>query len=344
MKLSALLQTLGCPTSSLITHPELDPEILGVGAIDSCKPGQLSYLEGSNFTQFLATTPAIALILPENSPLKDQVIARNIPWIESKNARMLFAQTIALFYQPYKPKPQIHPSAIIDPSAKIGENVAIGAHAVIGENVIIGDDCCIFPNVVIYPDCVIGDRTQIHANATIEERTLIGKGCIIHSGSVIGCEGFGYVPTREGWYKMQQSGHVVLEDRVDIGATCTIDRPAVGETRIGADTKFDDAVHIGHGCTVGKGCAFAGQVALAGGVEIGDRVILAGQVGVANNIKMASGSIATAKAGVTSDVAPGQTVSGYPSMDHRIFLKMSGIYSRIPELYQWYRRVRRDRP
>jgi len=128
----------------------------------------------------------------------------------------------------------------------------------------------------------IGDRTILHANCTIHERVQIGNDCVIHSGAVIGAEGFGFVPVPEGWFKMEQSGIVVLEDGVEIGCNSTVDRPAVGETRIGSQTKIDNLVHIAHNCQIGQACALAGQVGMAGGVKLGNRVILAGQVGIAN--------------------------------------------------------------
>jgi UDP-3-O-[3-hydroxymyristoyl] glucosamine N-acyltransferase len=238
---------------------------------------------------------------------------------------------------------------VIDPSVQLGQEVAIGAHVVIQAGASIGDRVCIHPNVVVYPESQIGDRTVLHANSVIHERTQIGADCVIHAGAVIGSEGFGFVPTREGWYKMEQSGYVVLEDGVEVGCNSTVDRPAVGETRIGRSTKLDNLVHIGHGCQIGQGCAIAAQVGLAGGVEVGDRAILAGQVGAANNAKIGAGAIATSKTGVHGTVEAGQVVSGYPAVDHKIYLKSSAIYSRLPEMYQTLKRLQRrleggDRP
>jgi UDP-3-O-[3-hydroxymyristoyl] glucosamine N-acyltransferase len=158
---------------------------------------------------------------------------------------------------------------VVHPSAKIGHKVAIGAHAVVEANVTLGDGVCIHPNAVIYPGVHIGDRTILHANCTIHERVQIGNDCVIHSGAVIGAEGFGFVLVPEGWFKMEQSGIVVLEDGVEIGCNSTVDRPAVGETRIGSQTKIDNLVHIAHNCQIGQACALAGQVGMAGGVKIG---------------------------------------------------------------------------
>ena len=320
----------------------LDLEITAVAPVTAALPGMLSYIESEKFASQIPKTQASVLILPQDETLQAQVSDRNIAWLATPHPRLMFAQAIALFYQPYKPAAQIHPSAVIDATAQVGENVAIGAHVVIGANAVIGNDVCVYPNVVIYPAVKVGDRTLLHANCTIHERTQIGSDCVIHSGAVVGAEGFGFVPTPQGWYKMQQGGFVVLEDRVEVGCNSAIDRPAVGETRIGRDTKLDNLVHVGHGCVIGQGCAMAAQVGLAGGVELGNGVILAGQVGLANNAKMGDGAIASSKSGVHGTVEPGQVVSGYPAIDHRLYLKASAIYNRLPEMYQMIKRLKKS--
>ncbi len=142
---------------------------------------------------------------------------------------------------------------------------------------------------------------------------------------------------------MEQSGRTVLEDGVEIGCNTTIDRPAVGETRIGRNTKIDNLVQIGHGCQVGENCAMAAQVGLAGGVKVGNRVILAGQVGIANQAKIGDGAIATAKTGIHNDVAPGTIVSGIPAIPHKLFLKVAAIYNRLPEVYQTFKQLQRSK-
>lgn len=343
MKFSHIVEQLSAMTGKpLQSQASQELELTGIAAIDQATPGTLSYIEGSKFAAQIQTTAASALILPQDATLQATATDRGIAWVEAPEPRLMFAQAIALFYQPFRPEPEIHPTAVIDPSATIGDQVVIGAHVVIQAGVTIGNQVCIHPNVVIYPGVQIGDRSTLHANCSIHERTQIGADCVIHSGVVLGAEGFGFVPTPQGWYKMQQSGYVVLEDRVEIGCNSTVDRPAVGETRIGRDTKIDNLVHVGHGCQIGKGCALAAQVGLAGGVEVGNRVILAGQVGVANNAKIGDGAIASSKSGVHGSVNPGQVVSGYPAVDHAIYLKSSAIYSRLPEMYQTLRQLKRQ--
>ncbi|MDR9403282.1 MAG: UDP-3-O-(3-hydroxymyristoyl)glucosamine N-acyltransferase [Halothece sp. Uz-M2-17] len=316
-----------------------NPEITGMSAIEEATPNTLSYIDGGKFADYINHTPASALILPEDETLQAQADTRGIPWIASPYPRLLFARAIDIFYKPFQPSPDIHSSVVIDPSVVIQENVYIGPNVVIYPNVTIGSGVSIYGNVVIYPDVVIRDRAVLHANCTIHERTDIGKDCIIHSGAVIGSEGFGFVPTAQGWYKMQQSGCVVLEEGVEVGANSTIDRPAVGETRVGQNTKLDDAVHIGHGCKVGQNCAFAGQVALAGGVKVGDDVLLGGQTGVSNQVVIGDRARATAQSGITRNVKPGEVVSGSPAVANQIYLRSSAIYKRLPEMYRTFKRL-----
>ncbi|MGG6268731.1 UDP-3-O-(3-hydroxymyristoyl)glucosamine N-acyltransferase [Leptolyngbya sp. AN03gr2] len=339
MKFKDLVEKLGKSIASHSDTPDL--EITGVSAIAEATSNTLTYAESTKYIEQLKATQASAIILPANETLQAIANDRGLAWIVTSQPRLVFAQAIAFFYQPYKPSPQIHPTAVIDPSAQIGESVSIGAHVVIESGAKVGNHVCIHPNVVVYPGATIGDRTILHANCTIHERAQIGADCVIHAGAVIGSEGFGFVPTREGWLKMEQSGYTVLEDGVEVGCNSNIDRPAVGETRIGRNTKIDNLVQIGHGVKVGEACAFAAHVGIAGGSTIGNRVILAGQVGVGNEAKMGDGSVASAKTGVHGDVKAGVTVSGYPAVEHRVFLRAFALYSRLPEMYQAIKQIQK---
>jgi UDP-3-O-[3-hydroxymyristoyl] glucosamine N-acyltransferase len=343
MKFSESIEKLGeaAACNSLTLNPKNDPEIVGVAAIDNASPGTLSYIEGGKFAAYVGKTAASALILPQDEALQVQASDRHLAWIAVPDPRLLFAQAIALFYQPFRPAPEIHPTAAIDPSVQLGTDVYVGPHAVIQSGAKIGSGVCIYANAVVYPEVEISDRAVLHANCTIHERTKIGADCVIHSGAVIGGEGFGFVPTPTGWFKMEQSGRVVLEDGVEVGCNSTIDRPAVGETRIGRNTKLDNLVHVGHGCQIGSNCALAAQVGLAGGVKVGNNVLLAGQVGIANQAEIGDGAIATAKAGIHNNVEPGAIVSGIPAIPHKVFLKVAAIYSRLPEMYQTLKQLQR---
>jgi UDP-3-O-[3-hydroxymyristoyl] glucosamine N-acyltransferase len=334
MQFSDLVQRLGVApvATSLELNPSLDPDLLGVAAIDHAGSGNLSFIEGDRFSRHIHRTQASALILPPNPALQTIAHDRKIAWLSTANPRLCFAQALSHFYQPWQPEPVIDPTAVIDPSALLGKAVSVGAHVVIHAGVRLGNGVCIHANSVIYPAVHIGDRTVIHANCTLHERSQIGSDCVIHSGAVIGAEGFGFVPTPTGWFKMPQSGITVLEDQVEVGCNTTIDRPAVGETRIGEGTKIDNLVQVAHGCQIGPGCVLVGQVGLAGHVELGPGVVLGGQVGVADYVKIGGGAIATAQAGITKNIAAQEMVSGYPAMPTQQWLKMMATLRKLPNL------------
>ena len=342
MQFSEIIDKLGsiAEHNSLKIAPDLDPKLSGVAAIDKATPDTLSYLEGDKFAAMLDRTQAGAIIIPANELWQQQATAQNIAWIATKEPRLIFARSIALFYQPDKPNPGIHPTAVIDPHTIVGKDVYIGAHVVIDRGVTIGDRVAIHPQATIYPDVTIGNDTILYANCTIHERSQIGERCVIHSGAVIGAEGFGFVPTAEAWFKMEQSGYTVLEDEVEIGCNSTVDRPSVGETRIGRNTKLDNLVQIGHGCQIGTSCVVASQVGLAGGVKVGNWVMLGGQVGVANQVEIGDRAIATGQTGITNNVAAGEMVSGMPHMPSQLYRKLAAIYKRLPEMYRVYKQIK----
>ncbi|MGB3791089.1 MAG: UDP-3-O-(3-hydroxymyristoyl)glucosamine N-acyltransferase [Phormidesmis sp.] len=335
MKFSQIVAELGeqVTASSLDSDGDAgDRTLTGLAAIQEADSDDLSYVEGEKFSSYVSTTGAGALILPDDEGLQAEAGDRNIPWVSAKDPRLAFARAISYFYQPYRRTPGIHPSAVVELDAKLGEAVAVGPLAVIHSGVEIGDRTCIHAGAVVYPGVIIGQNTVLHANCVIHERTQIGNNCVIHSGAVIGSEGFGFVPTAAGWEKMHQSGIAVLEDGVEIGCNSTVDRSAVGETRIKKNTKIDNLVHIAHSCQVGEAVAMAAQVGMAGGTIIGNRVILAGQVGIANKAKIGDGVVVSAQSGITSNVTAGKVVSGSPAISHKIFLKSSALIKRLPEL------------
>ena len=218
----------------------------------------------------------------------------------------------------------------------------LGPLVVIGANVRIGASCVLHPQVVLYEDVQIGDDCELHAGAVLHPGSRLGRGCVVHSNAVVGSEGFGFVPTANGWRKMPQTGQVVLEEGVEVGCGSTIDRPSVGETRIGAGTKIDNLVHIGHGVSTGKGCALAAQVGIAGGARLGNGVILAGQVGLANKAVMGDRAIASSKSGVHGEVAAGEVVSGYPAISNRLWLRSSAVFNKLPELVKALRQLEKQ--
>ncbi len=218
----------------------------------------------------------------------------------------------------------VGPHAVIGAGSSVRRGVRIGGNCVVGERVEIGEDTILFPNVTVYADAVLGRRV------------------IVHAGSRIGVDGFGYVLVDGTHTKVPQVGSCVIEDDVEIGANCTIDRGSIGSTRIGAGSKLDNLVHIGHNVVVGRGSLVVAQVGVAGSTRMGDGVAIGGQAGIVGHLQIGAGARIGAQAGVISDVAPGQTVSGYPARDHKTYLRAMARLMRLPEVVRRVERIERS--
>jgi UDP-3-O-[3-hydroxymyristoyl] glucosamine N-acyltransferase len=323
MKLSQLASYL--PDCQLELQ-ELDPEITGVAAIELAQTGDLAFLGSAKYLHLLQTTAASAVIIDLATPCP-------LPCLRTVNPRLSFAHAIALFDQPVTLPPGVHATAVIGQDVRLGKDVAIAPNVVIGDRVTIGDRAQIFANATIYPDVAIGDGTVIHANCIIRERTQVGAECIIHAGAVIGSDGFGYEIQPDGnWYKIPQSGYVVIGDRVEIGSLSAVDRPSVGTTNIGYGTKIDNLAQIGHGCQIAPHCMLVAQIGLAGGVKLGHHVVLAGQVGVTDHATIGDRALVGGKAGVISDVEPGKRVMGFPAIAERDWKRAMVAQRHLPEM------------
>ncbi|EDY39741.1 UDP-3-O-(3-hydroxymyristoyl) glucosamine N-acyltransferase [Cyanobium sp. PCC 7001] len=321
-----------------------DAEIESAAALDQADPGQIAFLEsGHALGSVLDTCRASALLLPargeDSAALQQLASSRGMAWVALQDPRLGFAEVLEHLFPPTPLPAGVHPSAVVDPSAAVGQGSHLGAHVVVGANVTIAENCCLHPGVVLYDGVALAEGCTLHAGAVVHPGSSLGRGCVVHSNAVIGSEGFGFVPTANGWRKMPQTGRVVLEDGVEVGCGSTIDRPAVGETRIGAGTKIDNLVHIGHGVSTGRGCALAAQVGIAGGARLGNGVILAGQVGLANRAVMGDGAIASSKSGIHGEVGAGEVVSGYPAIPNRLWLRCSAAFSKLPELTRQLRQL-----
>lgn len=321
MKLCDIAEKLNCRLSG-----DGNVEIDRVMGIEEAGPGDLTFVANRKYIPKIKTTKASAIILAEEMP------ETNIPSLRTDNPYLAFAKSIELFYQPLKLEPGIHSSAVIDPTARIGQNARIGAHVVIQEGVTVGDRVTIYPNVTIYANAAIGSDCVIHANAVIREHVTVGNGVIIQNGAVIGSDGFGFVKQDDGtYYKILQSGTVIIEDHVEIGSNSTIDRAAVGATVIRKGTKIDNLVQIGHGCTVGENVLIAAQAGLGGTTVVGNQAILLGQVGAAGHLRIGDKAIATPQTGIAHSVDDNAIVSGAPAIDHNLWLKTSAALSKLPD-------------
>jgi len=330
MKLHELAQLTG----ARIEGPN-DIEITGAAGLDEASEGHVTFLANPRYTPRVNTTRASAIFLNEAAPTD-----RDIAILRVKDPYLAYTRALRIFHPEPQLEPHIHPSAVIDPSARVATNVAIGACAVIGRNVEIAEGVFIHPNVTIYDDVSIGRDSTIHSGVAIRERTVIGERVVIHNNAVVGCDGFGYAKDEEKrWLKIPQTGRVVIEDDVEIGAGTTIDRASVGESRIGRGTKLDNLVQIGHSCTVGEDSLLCAQVGLAGSSHIGNRVILAGQAGVAGHLKIGDDVVLTAKSATSHDIPAGKVISGIPAFDNKDWLRATAAFRRLGELQRSVRQL-----
>jgi UDP-3-O-[3-hydroxymyristoyl] glucosamine N-acyltransferase len=341
MRFSRLLSQLPAVDEASPCDLAADPEIGGAESLERAGADQLSFLEaGHASAEALDSTSAGALLLFPDPDLQARASARGLAWVAVSHPRLAFAEALEALFPRRRPEPGVHATAVISPEARVAADAHVGPHAVIGPGCVVLDGCVLHPGVVLLEDVRLERFCEIHANAVLHPGTRLGEGCVVHSGAVIGSEGFGFVPTPSGWRKMPQTGRVVLEAGVEVGCGSMVDRPAVGETRVGAGTKIDNLVHVGHGVTIGPGCALAAQVGLAGGARLGRGVILAGQVGVANRATLGDGAIASSKSGIHGDVPAGEVVSGYPAIPNRLWLRCSAAFSKLPEMARSLRQLK----
>jgi len=304
-----------------------DTDITGVAGIEQANQGQLTFVANQKYAAAARKTKASAVVVSDDFPALATAMLR------SDNPYLTFARAIALFHPAPSYQPGVHPIAVIHPSARIGEGAHIGPYVVISEDVEIGKNAVLLAHVVIYRGVKIGDNFLAHAHAVVREHCRLGNNVLLQNGVVIGADGFGFAKDDQGhWHKIPQPMPVVIEDDVEIQANSCIDRASVGETHIARGTKIDNLVQVGHGSHIGEHSLLASQVGLAGSTEVGNHVILTGQVGVVGHCKIGDGAIVTPQSGVAGDIPAGAIVSGAPAIDHKLWLKVSALLSRLPEI------------
>ena len=332
-----------------------DPETLirGIASIEEAQNGDITFAESSRFLETARNSAASAVLVPTRKPDTsgddDTRTGVGAPGadgvtqavIEVLDPRMAFVQLLDLFApERYAPR-TVHPSVVFGSDARIGANPSIGANCVLGENVRLGDNVTLHPLCYLGDDVEVGDNTTIGPNTSLLRGTVVGARVVIHSGAVLGADGFGYVTIAGKHRKVPQIGNVWVGDDVEVGANVTIDRAKTGTTRVGSGTKIDNLVHIGHNCQIGENAIIVAQVGLAGGVEVGNYAVLAGQVGVKEQIKIGAGAVVGAQAGVLGDVAPGAFVSGYGPRPHKEVLKINAAGAQMPDILKKMRAMER---
>jgi len=325
LKLADIAHTLECRLEG-----DGAVDITGVSGIEQARAGQLTFFANRKYAPALRETKASAVILGERD---DAEVPPTVARLRARNPYFAFARVVELFVPERAATPGLHRLADVSPSATVAPDASVAAFVSIGDGARIGARTTIYPHVTIGAGAIVGDDCVLHASVSIRERVVLGNRVVVQDGAVIGSDGFGFARRDDGTHhKIPQIGGVVVEDDVEIGANSTIDRPAVGETRIGAGTKIDNLVQIAHGVTLGRDVLLAAQVGVAGSTTIEDRVTLAGQVGVAGHLTLGAGVIATAQTGIPNSVDAGAFISGYPAIDNRDWLKASAIFRRLPEL------------
>lgn len=297
--------------------------IRGVSDIKDGAPDTITFLFNPKHQELIDQTSASAVIVADAALLNDK------SGIVVDNPRLAMAKVLKLFEPQNNIEKGIHTAAIVHKSAKIGKDVSIGAFTVIGQNVEIADDTIIYNNVSIGDNVIIGTNTVIYPQVAIYSRTNIGNNVIVNMGTVIGSSGYGYETENDVHHKIPQIGSVIIEDDVEIGANCAIDRGTIGNTIIGQGTKLDNLVHIAHNVKIGKGCLLMGQVGIAGSAEIGDYCIFAGHAAVRDGVIIGNRAVFAAKSGVTKSLPGGKVYAGMPAREIREKNKRDAAYKQI---------------
>ena len=324
-------------------QPELEGDasipIESVATLEDARAGQITFLANPKYERALQTTHASAIVVKP-----DQVVPNACSVIRVKDPYAAITVLIVAIhgYRKHRRLASAPRQAFIAASARIGENALIYPGVTIDENAVIGDNAVIYSGCYIGPGCRAGDNLLLYPNVVLYEGTRIGHRVTIHAGTVIGEDGLGYAPVNGKWVKIPQIGIVEIEDDVEIGANCAIDRATLGKTVIGAGTKFSDLIAIGHGTQVGKHCMFVAQVGVAGSVQVGDHVTMAGQAGIVGHIQIGDRAVIAAKAGVINHVPAGETVLGQPAVPITEGKRRLISIAQLPKLRQTVKQLERE--
>lgn len=305
-----------------------DRVITGVASLKDAGPGDLAFVAGSRYHDEFSATGAGAVIAGEEL----EALGRNL--LRVANPHLAFAQAVELFFPPQKPAAGVHPSAVVEEEAFVDPSASIAAFCFVGRGSRVGADTVLGPYCHVGPWSSIGRGTLLHPRVTLLDRSVVGCRVTIHSGTVIGSDGFGYVFDGLQHCKIPQVGRVEIADDVEIGACVTIDRATVGATRIGKGTKIDNLVQIAHNVEVGEKAVIVAQVGVAGSTRIGNGALIGGQAAIAPHLVVGDGARLAARTGVLRDVPAGETMSGNGPLPHRQWLRSEAAFAKLPEIRQ----------
>lgn len=311
-----------------------DVRVTGINALRDAQPQQITFIADDAHAAQWGESAAGAVLVSRNVALDDHATAGR-PVIVVDDAELATIPALELFAPPpVLPEVGVHPSALVDESATVSRSARIGPHVSIGAHATIGEGVVLHAGVRVYDHVSIGDGAIIHGNCVIRERCTIGRAVILHPGVVIGSDGFGYRPAPDGrgLVKVPQIGTVTVEDGVEMGAGCAVDRGKFGATVIGAGSKLDNLVHIAHNCRIGRSCMILALTSLGGSVEVGDGAIIGGHVAVRDHIRIGRGARVGSKSGVVADVGPGETVLGLPASAGKETLRQWAAIRKLPDL------------
>jgi UDP-3-O-[3-hydroxymyristoyl] glucosamine N-acyltransferase len=333
VKLSSIARTLGA------SMPEgaVDRDIVSIASPQNADDCQVTFLATKDFLSAVAASRCAAVIVRKGETIPGKVcLETDDPYVGYAKVAQAFEDVRPLWVQ------GIAASAIIDPTAKVAAGVSVGPLAVIGSNVRIGERSRINANCIIEKDTAIGADCRIDSGVVIRYGTVIGKRVVIQSGTVVGSDGFGNARENNRFIRIPCFGNVVIEDDVDIGAGCTIDRGNFEPTLIQQGSKLDNLVHIAHNVVIGENTAIAAQAGISGSTHIGDRVLIGGQAGFVGHLEIGDDAFIGAKAGVSKDVKPGEKITGYPAREIMTVRRIEAAEARLPELLKEVKRLRKD--
>jgi UDP-3-O-[3-hydroxymyristoyl] glucosamine N-acyltransferase len=317
-----------------------DIKVNTIAKIEEGKAGSLSFLANPKYNAYIYTTDA-SIVLVNEDFTADKTIKATL--IRVKDAYQAFASLLDVYNQYKQNKVGISPVAVIEKSAEIGDNVYIGAHAYIGHHSKIGENSKIYPNVYIGDNVVIGENTTVYSGVNIYTDCRIGNECTLHSGVVIGSDGFGFAPsTNEAFKKVPQIGNVVIEDNVEIGSNTTIDRATIGSTIIHKGVKLDNLIQVAHNVEIGENTVIAAQTGISGSTKIGRNCMIGGQVGFAGHLKIGDNVKIGAQTGLMKNVENDAIVQGSPAIPYRNFFKSSAVFNELPELMRKVYRIEKS--
>ena len=312
-----------------------DAIVDGVAGLGEAGSKQISFFANPRYAAEVSRTRAAGIIVP--SDYRRETSATLLRMDDPYSG---FMQVLRLFSDGERRRePGVHPTAVVHASVRLGARVSVGALCVIEEEAVLDDDVVLCPGVFVGHGAAIGEGAYLYANVTLREGVRLGKRVIIHSGTVIGSDGFGYTHHGREYQKIPQVGTVLVEDDVEIGANVAIDRGTMGATRIGRGVKIDNLVHVAHNVTVGENTLLVAQVGIAGSTQVGCDVTMAGQSGATGHVSIGDGVMVGAQAGVTKDVPAGARVSGYPAMEHARARRLNAYMRRLPELFEELKRL-----